>query len=324
MLIKKPDDIKSAEITDEAQYWNRRAFIRTGALAGSAVATAGLYRALNRVPSAEPAPETSDLVTPAHPRTHEVAGEALTDFEDITTYNNFYEFSTAKGGVAEAARGFATRPWTVAVEGECARPRVFDVDELLRLSPAEERVYRLRCVEAGSMVIPWLVFPLSSLLKQVEPLASARFVEFTTLLDPKRMPNQRYSILDWPYMEGLRLDEALHPLTLLATGLYGRPLPAQNGAPLRLVVPWKYGFKSIKSIVRIRLVREQPPTTWNLAAPSEYGFYSNVNPDVDHPRWSQASERRIGEYGRRATLLFNGYADEVASLYTGMDLARNY
>jgi sulfoxide reductase catalytic subunit YedY len=322
MLIKRPDDIKSAEITDEGVYRRRREFLRVGALAASAVATAGLYRALNTpavVETPPPAPVAS-----AFPRTWDVPGEALTEYGDVAGYNNFYEFSTDKGGVADAARGFVTRPWTVEVGGMCAKPQTLDVDALAKLFPLEERVYRLRCVEAWSMVVPWLGFPLAGLLERVEPLSTARFVEFTTLLDPRRMPNQRYSILDWPYVEGLRLDEALHPLTLLATGLYGRELPAQNGAPLRLVVPWKYGFKSIKSIVRIRLVAEQPPTTWGLSAPEEYGFYSNVNPDVDHPRWSQASERRIGEYGRRATVLFNGYADQVGHLYAGMDLVRNY
>lgn len=286
-------------------------------MAGTATATALLYRKL-AVPAGsstggEGAPKGSFAVD----------GEPATSFEDITTYNNFYEFSTDKEGVAPRARNFVTRPWTVEVTGMVQRPRIFDLDELLRLGE-EERIYRFRCVEAWSMVIPWLGIPLGRLLEQVEPLGSASFVAFQTLLDPERMPNQRRQVLDWPYVEGLRLDEARHPLTLLATGLYGRALLPQNGAPLRLVVPWKYGFKSVKSIVRIELTDRQPPTTWSDYAPDEYGFYSNVNPEVAHPRWSQARERRIGEWGMRDTRMFNGYAEQVASLYQGMDLRRNY
>ena len=323
MLLKKPDGIKASEITDEKHYLRRREFIRGGLLAASIVATGGLYRVLTRTsaratPKPVPAPET------ALPRTWDVPDESATSFEAITNYNNFYEFSTAKREVAIAAEGFVTRPWTVAVEGLCAKPKVFDVDELERLFPAEERVYRHRCVEAWSMVIPWLGFPLASLLALVEPLSTARYVEFHTLLDPARMPNQRTSILRWPYVEGLRIDEAAHPLAFVSTGIYGQPLLPQNGAPLRLVVPWKYGFKSIKSIVKIRLVDAQPPTTWNLAAPDEYGFYSNVNPEVDHPRWSQRRERRIGEWSMRETLPFNGYGEQVASLYAGLDLRVNF
>jgi len=249
--------------------------------------------------------------------------EARTSLEDITNYNNFYEFSTEKRSVASAAKGFVTRPWTVSVEGLVNKPKVFDLDELLKIDQ-EDRVYRLRCVEGWSMVIPWIGFPLSKLLDKVEPNAQARFVAFQTLLDARRLPNQRTTVLDWPYVEGLRLDEAMHPLTILATGLYGQTLPPQDGAPIRLVVPWKYGFKSIKSIVKISLVAQQPPTTWGLESPGEYGFYSNVNPNVDHPRWSQARERRIGEFSGRATLMFNGYADQVAHLYDGMDLRRYY
>ena len=217
-----------------------------------------------------------------------------------------------------------TRPWTVLVDGLANKPKTFDIDQLLKLAPPEERIYRLRCVEGWSMVIPWIGFPLSTLLRQVEPLSSARYVAFQTLLDPKRMPNQNTGVLDWPYAEGLRLDEAMHPLAILATGMYGQIMPPQDGAPIRLVVPWKYGFKSIKSIVKISLVADQPPTTWNIQAPNEYGFYSNVNPSVDHPRWSQATEHRIGEYGSRKTLLFNGYAEQVGHLYDGMDLRANY
>lgn len=317
MLIRKPDDIASREITAEKVYLNRRNFIRGGLLVGTAAATTLLYRRL-AVPagSSAPSPVVSSRLTTEQ-------GETPTSFEDITTYNNFYEFSTSKDGVAPRARNFVTRPWTIEVTGMVNRPRTFDFDELLRLG-VEERVYRFRCVEAWSMVIPWLGIPLGRLLDTVEPLGSATFVAFQTLFDPQRMPNQRTAVLDWPYVEGLRLDEARHPLTLLSTGLYGRDLLPQNGAPLRLVVPWKYGFKSIKSIVRIELTDRQPRTTWSDLAPDEYGFYSNVNPDVSHPRWSQSRERRIGEWGMRDTLPFNGYAGQVASLYQGMDLRRYY
>jgi sulfoxide reductase catalytic subunit YedY len=250
--------------------------------------------------------------------------EPLTSFEDITNYNNFYEFSTVKEEVAPAARGFVTRPWAVDVGGLVNKPKRFDLDDLLKLAPQEERIYRLRCVEGWSMVIPWIGFPLNALLKQVEPLSSVKYVAFQTLVDPSRLPNQNTGVLDWPYVEGLRMDEAMHPLTILATGLYGETLPPQDGAPIRLVVPWKYGFKSIKSIVKITLVDDEPPTTWNIQAPNEYGFYSNVNPEVRHPRWSQKYEHRIGEFGSRPTLLFNGYAEQVGHLYTGMDLRANF
>jgi sulfoxide reductase catalytic subunit YedY len=250
--------------------------------------------------------------------------EKPTTFEEITNYNNFYEFTTDKAGVSRLSQNFATRPWTVTVGGLVNKPRTFDIDELLKLAPQEERVYRHRCVEAWSMVIPWVGFPLAKLLEQVEPSSAARYVAFETLYDPKRFPGQKSGIfgsgLQWPYVEGLRLDEAMHPLAILATGLYGEALPPQDGAPIRLVVPWKYGFKGIKSIVKINLVAEQPPATWNIEAPDEYGFYSNVNPNVAHPRWTQARERRIGEFGTRETLIFNGYADQVAHLYNGMDL----
>jgi sulfoxide reductase catalytic subunit YedY len=248
----------------------------------------------------------------------------MTPLERVGNYNNYYEFTTDKEGVAAAAVGFVARPWTVTVEGMVHKPKVFDLDEVLRLGPLEERVYRMRCVEGWSMVIPWDGLPLSRLLDRVEPMGGASYVAFQTLLDPARMPGQRGTVLQWPYVEGLRLDEAMHPLTLLAVGLYGRELPAQNGAPLRLVVPWKYGFKGIKSIVKITLLPDRPPTTWNRTAPSEYGFYSNVNPAVAHPRWSQATEQRIGESGRRPTLLFNGYAEQVGHLYTGMNLRADF
>ena len=310
MLIRRPPDIKASEITPEALYLRRREFI---AAAGAAVAFAVLPRAVWGLPGtwhpASGIPQREDKLTP---------------FQDVTTYNNYYEFGTGKDDPAHNAGSFRTRPWTVEIGGEVARPARYDVDEILRRFPPQERVYRMRCVEAWSMVIPWMGFPLRDLISFVQPTARARFVEFTTLHAPDQMPGQRRGVLPWPYVEGLRMDEALHPLAILATGLYGRTLPNQNGAPLRLVVPWKYGFKGIKAIVRIRFVAEQPMNTWNVSAPDEYGFYANVNPDVDHPRWSQARERRIGEFLRRPTLPFNGYGDQVAQLYAGMDLRRYY
>jgi methionine sulfoxide reductase catalytic subunit len=250
--------------------------------------------------------------------------EPKNSFEEITTYNNFYEFGVDKSDPAANAGTLRPRPWSVAVEGEVEKPRSIEIGTLLGGFPLEERVYRMRCVEAWSMVIPWIGFPLAHLIERLKPTPKAKYVAFTTLLDPEQMPGQRSGLLDWPYVEGLRMDEAMHPLALMAVGLYGRTLPHQNGAPLRLVVPWKYGFKGIKSIVKIRFTQEQPPTTWNLASPGEYGFYANVNPEVDHPRWSQATERRIGEFRRRKTLPFNGYADQVAHLYAGMDLRTNF
>src|SRR5262245_15278382 len=289
MLIKKPSDIRSSEITDEKVYVNRRTFIRGAVMAGSVAASAFVYRKLN--PPALPVveqPKIAGLVKTSDDAisTGLKVDEKLTSLTDITNYNNFYEFSTTKEEVAGAAKGFVTRPWTVEVGGLVNKPRVFDLDDLIKLAPPEERIYRHRCVEGWSMVIPWVGFPLNALLKQVEPLSTARYVAFQTLLDPKRMPNQNTSVLQWPYVEGLRLDEAMHPLTILATGLYGGALPPQDGAPIRLVVPWKYGFKGIKSIVKITLAAAEPPTTWNIESPSEYGFYSNVNPGVNHPRWS--------------------------------------
>jgi sulfoxide reductase catalytic subunit YedY len=255
--------------------------------------------------------------------------EAPTPLKDVTSYNNFYEFGVNKDDPARLAVTLKPRPWHVKVDGLCAKPQELDIEQILRLAPLEERIYALRCVEGWSMVIPWIGFPLATLLKRAEPKSQAKYVEFTTLLDPEQFPAQKkglftFASLDWPYTEGLRLDEALHPLTLLTVGLYGQVLPNQNGAPVRVVIPWKYGFKSAKSIVRIRFVDKEPKTAWNTAAPQEYGFYSNVNPDVDHPRWSQATERRIGEFRRRKTLMLNGYADQVASLYTGMDLRKSY
>jgi sulfoxide reductase catalytic subunit YedY len=257
-------------------------------------------------------------------RAERAGGEAQTPWEDVTGYNNFYELGTDKTDPARLAASLLPRPWTVTIDGEVKRPLTLDVDALWKLFPLEERVYRHRCVEAWSMVVPWVGFPLEALLRRVEPTSKARYVAFTTLLDPRQLPGQRRDVLDWPYVEGLRLDEATHPLTLLAVGLYGRVLPGQNGAPLRLVVPWKYGFKGAKSIVRIRLQESPPATSWARLAPREYGFYANVNPEVDHPRWSQARERRLGEFLRRKTLPFNGYAAEVAGLYAGLDLRQNY
>jgi methionine sulfoxide reductase catalytic subunit len=328
MLIKQPPDITSSEITDQKVYQNRRLFMRGAILAGSAAATGWLYRKLNP-PAAvvQERPRIAGLVTPPSDeamRQGFKVSEPLTSFEDITNYNNFYEFSTEKRAVASESRGFIARPWTVEVGGLVNQPKTYDLDDLLKLAPQEERVYRHRCVEGWSMVIPWAGFPLAALLKQVGPLASARYVAFQTLLDPKRLPNQNTSVLDWPYVEGLRLDEAMNPLAILATGLYGGTMPPQDGAPIRLVVPWKYGFKSIKSIVKITLVADLPPATWNIQSPNEYGFYSNVNPGVDHPRWSQKTEHRIGEFTSRNTLLFNGYAEQVGYLYQGMDLRANF
>jgi sulfoxide reductase catalytic subunit YedY len=305
MLIRRPDDIPSSEITPEHEYLNRRDFLgAAAALIGVAAAPAALA---------------------ACTRGERVQADEPTPLEDITRYNNFYEFGTDKGDPARYAPGLLhTRPWTVRIEGLCAKPASYAIDDLIRAGRQVDRTYRLRCVEAWSMVVPWRGIPLAEVLRRAEPQPSARYVEFTTLLDPQQMPGQRRDSIPWPYVEGLRMDEAMHPLTLLATGIYGRPLPAQNGAPLRLVVPWKYGFKSIKSIVSIRFVADPPRTTWARIAPDEYGFYANVNPQVDHPRWSQARERRIGEWLRRPTLPFNGYADQVASLYRGMDLRRNF
>jgi methionine sulfoxide reductase catalytic subunit len=315
------------KITDKETYLNRRLFMRAAVLAGTATASTLLYRRLNPPPAERVEGEKLNA-TAEGPKDEALkngyrVNDQLTPVEAITNYNNFYEFDTSKAGVADAAKGFVTKPWQVSVGGLVNKPRVFDLDELLKF-PLEQRIYRLRCVEGWSMVIPWIGFPLSKLLERVEPTSQARYVAFQTLLDPARMPNQRTGILEWPYVEGLRLDEAMHPLTIMATGLYDEKLPPQDGAPIRLVVPWKYGFKSIKSVVKITLVTDQPPTTWNIESPYEYGFYSNVNPNVPHPRWSQATERRIGEYGRRDTLLFNGYADQVAHLYQGMDLVQNF
>ena len=304
----KPPLIKTSEITPPEVYQRRREFLRLAAAGALAATLPESLLAGEKLPNLVKSPYTLP--------------DKLTPLQDVTHYNNFYEFGTDKESPAQNAGSLKTRPWTVAVEGEVAKPKVWDIDELLKLAPLEERVYRLRCVEAWSMVIPWVGFPLSELIKRAEPTAKAKFVEFTTLNDPAQMPGVKSPVLDWPYTEGLRLDEATHPLALLAFGLYGEVLPNQNGAPVRVVVPWKYGFKSAKSIVRIRFVEQMPVSSWMKAGPNEYGFYSNVNPEVDHPRWSQAKERRIGEFLKRPTLPFNGYAEQVAGLYAGMDLQK--
>ena len=309
MLIRHPPDIPVREITDERYFWNRRRFVGALGQGMGALALAAVTPGVAACTSEERLSDDPDALTP---------------YEDVTGYNNFYEFGTGKGDPRKNAGSLRTRPWTVSVEGEVAKPAMYAFEDLVRPYAAVERVYRHRCVEGWSMVVPWMGFPLRDLVRRLEPTSRAKFVEFTTLHDPVQMPGQRSGVLDWPYVEALRLDEALHPLALMVTGVYGKPIPNQNGAPLRLVVPWKYGFKGGKSIVRIRFTERQPATTWNVAAPDEYGFYANVNPEVDHPRWTQARERRIGELFRRRTLPFNGYADEVASLYAGMDLRVHY
>jgi sulfoxide reductase catalytic subunit YedY len=303
VLIRRAPDIKSSEITPESLYVGRREFIRAASAAAVTLAAPAVART-------------------AAPRRH--ADDKPTSYDDITHYNNYYEFGTGKGDPAEHAGALKTSPWSVQVDGEVAKPASYQLEDLLHGQTIEERIYRHRCVEAWSMVIPWNGFSLRNLITRFQPTSRARFVEFTTLLRPSEMPGQRGDVLPWPYVEGLRMDEAMHPLTMVVTGLYGRPLPNQNGAPLRIHVPWKYGFKSAKALVRIRFTQAQPANTWNVVAPNEYGFYANVNPNVDHPRWSQARERRIGEFFRRPTLMFNGYADQVASLYAGMDLKRNF
>jgi sulfoxide reductase catalytic subunit YedY len=314
MLIQKPADIRYSEVTPKGLYFDRRKF-----LAGIPAAFLGARELLS--PSARalagaklPPLARSPFSTPEQPNS----------FNDVTHYNNFYEFGTSKDEPAKLARNFRTTPWTVSVEGEVAKPRKYSLDDIMKVAPLEERIYRHRCVEAWSIVVPWAGYSLSALLKQAEPTSKAKFVAFQSYFDMGQMPEGRNAGIQLPYVEGLRLDEAMHPLTMLTVGMYGETLPPQDGAPVRLTVPWKYGFKSAKSLVKIRLVEKQPPSTWNLQSSQEYGFYSNVNPKVDHPRWSQATERRLGELRRRPTLMFNGYGDQVASLYTGMDLVKNY
>jgi sulfoxide reductase catalytic subunit YedY len=315
-------DLAASDITPQAAWLNRRRLVAAlGATAAAPwVGTAAAQTA--RPNKLAPLPGTRSTVPGA------VTMEKLTPYPDVSSYNNFYEFGTDKSDSARNAGSLKTRPWTVQVEGEVKKPGTYDIDALLKLAPMEERIYRLRCVEGWSMVIPWIGWSLAELIKRVEPTGNAKFVQFVTLADRAQMPGLRSGVLEWPYVEALRMDEAMHPLTLLAFGLYGEVMPNQNGAPVRLVVPWKYGFKSGKSIVRIRFVEKQPKTSWELSGPQEYGFYSNVNPGVDHPRWSQATERRIGEDGlfskRRATLMFNGYEAQVASMYAGMDLRRHF
>ncbi|AUX25373.1 sulfoxide reductase catalytic subunit YedY [Sorangium cellulosum] len=354
-MSKLPKEPSAGEITPPALYLRRRELLKNAALfAGTASAIGGGLVWLTgrdagssgaageerpggagaEAPGGDPAP-LADARPPGSASTRAEAGEAKgsapfvtdearTPYEDITSYNNFYELGLSKSAPAANAGRLRLRPWAISADGEIKRPQIIDLDTLLRWFPLEERVYRMRCVEAWSMVIPWLGFPLAALLARLEPTSRARYVQFTTLLDPERLPGQQSRVLDWPYVEGLRIDEAMHPLTMLAVGIYGKTLLGQNGAPIRLVVPWKYGFKGCKSIVRIQLTERRPRTTWSEAAPDEYGFYANVNPAVDHPRWSQATERRIGELRRRPTLPFNGYAEEVAGLYSGMDLRENF
>jgi sulfoxide reductase catalytic subunit YedY len=322
MLIKKPGDIPSSEITPKQTYLDRRKFMAGAAVAGAAIVAGKYLSGLGGSNSAEDTVQAATKLSAT--KSPYSTNEKPTPLKDITNYNNFYEFSTDKYEPANLAQSLQTRPWSVEVGGEVKQKKTLDLDYFLKSFPQEERIYRHRCVEGWSMVIPWVGFPLSSFLKQLDPTGKAKYVKFTTKYDPKQMPGQRYGVLEWPYVEGLRMDEAMNPLAILATGLYGEELPKQDGAPIRLVVPWKYGFKSIKSIVKIELVTNQPTTTWHAAAPTEYGFYSNVNPNVDHPRWSQKKERRIGEFLKRDTLMFNGYGDQVASLYTGMDLRKNF
>ena len=312
VLIRTPSAIQPSEITPESVYRERRRFMQAGlALAGAAALGPRALQAKTGVyANAARSPFSTD--------------EPLTELDDVTSYNNFYEFGTGKADPAENAHTLKPAPWSISVEGACAKPGSYTLEDILKPHALEERIYRLRCVEGWSMVIPWVGFSLADLLKRFEPTSNAKYVEFVTLEDKDQMPGQRWPILRWPYVEGLRMDEAMHPLTIMAVGLYGDVLPNQNGAPIRLVVPWKYGFKSGKSIVKIRFVEQQPVSSWTRSAPSEYGFYSNVNPDVDHPRWSQRTERRIGDFIKRKTLMFNGYADQVAGLYSGMDLRKNY
>ena len=314
MLIKqrRGSDVRGSEITPRDVYMERRRFIAAGAGA-LAFAAAGV------APAAEARTKLDGVVEGLYR-----ADEEWTPYDDITSYNNFYEFGTGKGDPIRYSRFFNPSPWSVAIDGAVEKPGTYAIEDILKPHTLEERVYRLRCVEAWSMVVPWVGIPLAEMLKRFAPTSGAKYVAFQTLLDPKRMSGQKLGVLEWPYVEGLRIDEAMNPLAMMVMGLYGETLPNQNGAPLRLIVPWKYGFKSIKSIVRISLVEDEPPTTWNISAPREYGFYSNVNPSVDHPRWSQATERRIGDFFRRETLMFNGYAEDVAHLYAGMDLAKNF
>ncbi len=320
MLTKKANDIKSSEITPKGLYLNRRRFLTAAGAAGAlAITGSALKELLSPSMMAHAGVKIGGVQ-----KSKFSTDEKVTPYGDVASYNNYYEFSTDKDGPSKLAGNFRSRPWTVDIEGLVQKKKKLDIDSILKLSAPEERIYRHRCVEGWSIVVPWVGYSLSTLLKQVEPLGKAKFVEFTTIWDPSQMPGQHGNVLGWPYVEGLRLDEAMHPLTLLCFGMYGEVLPNQDGAPLRLVIPWKYGFKSIKAIVKIRFVEHQPVNTWNREAPNEYGFYANVNPHVDHPRWSQAQERRLGEFRKRPTLMFNGYGDQVASMYAGMDLRKDF
>ena len=321
MLIKKAPDVRESEVTPKELFLRRREFIAAAGVTAAAVATSGfgLLKADEVAAQNPSAQKLADLK-----KSPFSVDEKINSYKDITTYNNFYEFGTGKADPGKYANTLKPRPWSVVVEGQCAKPGTYNIEDIMKWAPLEERIYRMRCVEAWSMVIPWAGYSMSEFLKRFEPTSKAKYVQFKTLVDQKQMPGQTEPALPWPYVEGLRMDEAMHPLTLLGLGLYGEVLPNQNGAPLRLVVPWKYGFKSIKSIVRVSFVENEPVNTWKTMQSSEYGFYANVNPQVDHPRWSQGSERRLGEFFRRKTLMFNGYADQVASLYSGMDLRKYY
>jgi sulfoxide reductase catalytic subunit YedY len=320
MLIKKAADVRSSEVTPKSLYLNRRSFLAGAAAVGAAAATGiGLREVVTPSATVLAGNKIDGIKKSSFSTT-----ETITPYKDVTHYNNYYEFSTEKDEPAELAKNFRTHPWKVKIDGLVEKKQELDIDTILKMAPPEERIYRHRCVERWSIVVPWVGFSLSELIKRVNPLGKAKFVEFTTVLDMTQMPGQKRNVLEWPYVEGLRMDEAMHPLALLCFGMYGEDLPNQDGAPLRLIVPWKYGFKSAKAIVRIRFTDKQPVNTWNISAPREYGFYSNVNPTVDHPRWSQAKERRLGEFLMRPTLMFNGYGDQVASLYSGMDLRKDF
>jgi sulfoxide reductase catalytic subunit YedY len=320
MLIRKAPDLTYADVTPRSVYLDRRKFLRAmGIVGAAAVAGKDLFELALPSDIVFAATKFTGLVKSPFSTT-----EKQNSFEDVTHYNNFYEFGTDKGDPAKNAQNFKTSPWTISVEGEVAKPRKFTMDEVLKVAPFEERIYRHRCVEAWSIVVPWIGFSFSNIINLVEPTAKAKFVAFESYFDPRQMPQAKYAGIDFPYVEGLRLDEAMNPLALLCVGMYGETLANQDGAPVRMILPWKYGFKSIKSLVKIRFQEKMPPTTWNRLAPNEYGFYSNVNPNVDHPRWTQSKERRLGEIFKRPTLMFNGYGDQVASLYNGMDLKKNY
>jgi sulfoxide reductase catalytic subunit YedY len=322
MLIKKAADLRESDVTPKALFLRRREFIAAAGITAAAVATHGVGALAGGEGAAAQNPSAQKLTDVK--KSPLSTDEKLNSYKDITTYNNFYEFGLDKADPGRYAHSLKPRPWSVVVEGQCGKPGTYNIEDIMKWAPLEERIYRLRCVEAWSMVVPWIGYPMSELLKRFEPTSRAKYVEFKTLVDPRQMPGQTEPALRWPYTEGLRMDEAMHPLTLVGLGLYGEVMPNQNGAPIRLVVPWKYGFKSIKSIVRLRFTEQEPLNTWQQQQAQEYGFYANVNPQVDHPRWSQGSERRLGEIFRRKTLMFNGYADQVASLYNGMDLRKFY